>query len=70
MQFRGFNVATTHDGLKVLQAARLVEFYEMCKGLDFARNFQFPVLEQVRLASHFLSGMYESSVEGTVNPAL
>ncbi|XP_024375491.1 putative clathrin assembly protein At1g14910 isoform X2 [Physcomitrium patens] len=29
-----------------LQAARLVEFFEMCKGLDFARNFQFPHLEQ------------------------
>ena len=29
------------------QAGRLTEFYEMCKSMDFARNFQFPVLEQV-----------------------
>ncbi|XP_024359241.1 putative clathrin assembly protein At4g25940 [Physcomitrium patens] len=30
----------------VLQAERLSEFYEVCKGLDLARSFQFPTLEQ------------------------
>jgi len=35
----------------ILQAGKLVEFYELCKGLNFARNFQFPVLEQVRLVA-------------------
>ncbi|KAJ7235649.1 hypothetical protein O6H91_07G087800 [Diphasiastrum complanatum] len=43
-----------HDALKALdiykragqQAERLSEFYEVCKGLDLARSFQFPTLEQ------------------------
>ena len=30
-----------------LQAERLSDFYEVCKGLDLARSFQFPTLEQV-----------------------
>ncbi|CAM6013090.1 unnamed protein product [Sphagnum balticum] len=29
-----------------VQADRLSEFYEVCKGLDLARSFQFPTLEQ------------------------
>jgi hypothetical protein len=36
----------------------LVEFYEMCKGLNFARNFQFPVLEQVRFVFNVSSDLY------------
>ncbi|EFJ16671.1 hypothetical protein SELMODRAFT_268581 [Selaginella moellendorffii] len=43
-----------HDAIKALevykragqQAERLSEFYEICKGLDLARSFQFPTLEQ------------------------
>ncbi|KAJ7518641.1 hypothetical protein O6H91_20G001600 [Diphasiastrum complanatum] len=43
-----------HDALKALdiykrasqQAERLSQFYEVCKGLDVARSFQFPTLEQ------------------------
>lgn len=33
--------------LMVIQAESLAEFYEYCKGLDLARNFQFPTLRQV-----------------------
>lgn len=32
----------------LLQAASLSDFYEICKGLELARNFQFPVLREVR----------------------
>ncbi|KAJ8750916.1 hypothetical protein K2173_016097 [Erythroxylum novogranatense] len=43
-----------HDAVKALniykragqQAENLAEFYEYCKGLELARNFQFPVLRQ------------------------
>ncbi|KAG0557934.1 hypothetical protein M758_11G163000 [Ceratodon purpureus] len=43
-----------HDAIKALeiykragqQAERLSDFYEVCKGLDLARSFQFPTLEQ------------------------
>ncbi|XP_024402711.1 putative clathrin assembly protein At2g01600 isoform X2 [Physcomitrium patens] len=43
-----------HDAVKALeiykragqQAERLSDFYEVCKGLDLARSFQFPTLEQ------------------------
>ncbi|GLT28705.1 hypothetical protein SLA2020_036170 [Shorea laevis] len=43
-----------HDAVKALnvyrragqQAENLAEFYEHCKGLDLARNFQFPTLRQ------------------------
>ncbi|MBA0593838.1 hypothetical protein Gorai_010768, partial [Gossypium raimondii] len=43
-----------HDAVKALniykragqQAESLAEFYEYCKGLDLARNFQFPTLRQ------------------------
>ncbi|XVE98856.1 hypothetical protein REPUB_Repub03eG0144600 [Reevesia pubescens] len=43
-----------HDAVKALniykragqQAENLAEFYEYCKGLDLARNFQFPTLRQ------------------------
>ncbi|KAF7827643.1 putative clathrin assembly protein [Senna tora] len=31
---------------KLLQAASLSDFYEVCKGLELARNFQFPVLRE------------------------
>lgn len=30
-----------------LQAGSLSDFYEVCKGLELARNFQFPVLREV-----------------------
>lgn len=43
-----------HDAVKALniykragqQAESLADFYEFCKGLDLARNFQFPTLRQ------------------------
>lgn len=43
-----------HDAVKALdiykragqQAERLSDFYEVCKGMDLARSFQFPTLEQ------------------------
>ncbi|TKY72763.1 putative clathrin assembly protein [Spatholobus suberectus] len=43
-----------HDAVKALniykragqQAEHLADFYEYCKGLDLARNFQFPTLRQ------------------------
>ncbi|KAI9191308.1 hypothetical protein LWI28_006717 [Acer negundo] len=43
-----------HDAVKALniykragqQAENLADFYEYCKGLDLARNFQFPTLRQ------------------------
>ncbi|XVF47621.1 hypothetical protein PTKIN_Ptkin03bG0124700 [Pterospermum kingtungense] len=45
---------TKHDAVKALsiykragqQAENLAEFYEYCKGLELARNFQFPTLRQ------------------------
>ncbi|CAK8564092.1 unnamed protein product [Lathyrus sativus] len=45
---------TRYDAVKALhiykrasqQAEHLADFYEYCKGLDLARNFQFPVLRQ------------------------
>ncbi|XP_052182873.1 putative clathrin assembly protein At5g57200 isoform X2 [Diospyros lotus] len=45
---------TRHDAVKALniykragqQAENLAEFYEYCKGLELARNFQFPTLRQ------------------------
>ena len=30
-----------------MQAASLSDFYEVCKGLELARNFQFPALREV-----------------------
>ncbi|CAN0871553.1 Putative clathrin assembly protein At2g01600 [Linum grandiflorum] len=43
-----------HEAIKALdvykragqQAATLSEFYEVCKGLELARNFQFPILKE------------------------
>ncbi|XP_059634593.1 putative clathrin assembly protein At5g57200 [Cornus florida] len=54
-----------HDAVKALniykragqQAEQLAEFYEFCKGLDLARNFQFPTLRQP--PPSFLSTMEE-----------
>ncbi|KAL7246457.1 hypothetical protein ACSBR2_001537 [Camellia fascicularis] len=45
---------TKHDAVKALniykragrQAENLADFYDFCKGLDLARNFQFPTLGQ------------------------
>ncbi|CAA7062434.1 unnamed protein product [Microthlaspi erraticum] len=45
---------TKHDAVKALniykragqQAENLAEFYDYCKGLELARNFQFPTLRQ------------------------
>lgn len=31
----------------IMQAASLSDFYEVCKGLELARNFQFPILREV-----------------------
>jgi len=36
----------------VMQAENLAEFYDYCKGLDLARNFQFPMLRQVPFLSY------------------
>ncbi|KAJ0031472.1 hypothetical protein Pint_14016 [Pistacia integerrima] len=46
-----------HDAVKALdiykragqQAESLADFYDYCKGLELARNFQFPMLRQVTL---------------------
>ncbi|XP_048604638.1 putative clathrin assembly protein At5g57200 [Brassica napus] len=46
---------TRHDAVKALniynragqQAENLAEFYDYCKGLELARNFQFPTLRQI-----------------------
>ncbi|GMI81085.1 hypothetical protein like AT5G57200 [Hibiscus trionum] len=54
-----------HDAIKALniykragqQAENLAEFYEYCKGLDLARNFQFPTLRQT--PPSFLATMEE-----------
>lgn len=35
-----------------MQAENLAEFYDYCKGLDLARNFQFPTLRQVPFVSY------------------
>lgn len=37
--------------LRVTQAESLADFYEYCKGLELARNFQFPTLRQVPLCT-------------------
>ena len=37
--------------LSFLQAASLSDFYEVCKGLELARNFQFPVLREACLCN-------------------
>jgi hypothetical protein len=45
-----------HEALKALeiyrragqQAGSLSDFYENCRGLELARNFQFPTLREVR----------------------
>lgn len=41
----------------MVQAANLSDFYEVCKGLELARNFQFPVLREVlrKVSSFFVS---------------
>ncbi|KAK8490399.1 hypothetical protein V6N11_083544 [Hibiscus sabdariffa] len=54
-----------HDAIKALniykragqQAENLADFYEYCKGLDLARNFQFPTLRQT--PPSFLATMEE-----------
>ena len=35
-----------------MQAGSLSDFYEICKGLQLARNFQFPVLREVMMLRH------------------
>ncbi|KAF4375202.1 hypothetical protein G4B88_029600 [Cannabis sativa] len=69
-----------HDAVKALdiykragqQAENLADFYEYCKGLDLARNFQFPTLRQP--PPSFLSTMEEYIKEapqsGSVNKRL
>lgn len=37
----------SYQTLVLLQAGDLSEFYDVCKGLELARNFQFPVLREV-----------------------
>ncbi|AQK91936.1 Putative clathrin assembly protein [Zea mays] len=49
-----------HDALKALeiyrragqQAGNLSDFYENCRGLELARNFQFPTLREEKILSH------------------
>ncbi|KAG5409136.1 hypothetical protein IGI04_005455 [Brassica rapa subsp. trilocularis] len=60
---------TRHDAVKALniykragqQAENLAEFYDYCKGLELARNFQFPTLRQIWLQPppSFLATMEE-----------
>ncbi|KAL5549443.1 hypothetical protein UlMin_004674 [Ulmus minor] len=69
-----------HDAVKALdiykragqQAENLADFYEYCKGLDLARNFQFPTLRQP--PPSFLATMEEYIREapqsGSVNKRL
>ncbi|OIV98393.1 hypothetical protein TanjilG_16720 [Lupinus angustifolius] len=69
-----------HDAVKALniykragqQAENLADFYEYCKGLDLARNFQFPTLRQP--PPSFLATMEEYIKEapqtGSVNKRL
>lgn len=42
-----------YNGLLLFQANSLSDFYEVCKGLELARNFQFPVLREVALCKWF-----------------
>ncbi|CAL0330331.1 unnamed protein product [Lupinus luteus] len=56
-----------HEAVKALyvykrarkQAEHLADFYEYCKGLDLARNFQFPILRQVLPPITFIATMEE-----------
>lgn len=41
-----------------MQAGNLSQFYEVCKGLELARNFQFPVLREVLDESLFVTIQY------------
>jgi hypothetical protein len=33
--------------IRITQAKSLSDFYELCRGLELARNFQFPNLREV-----------------------
>ncbi|KAE8713827.1 putative clathrin assembly protein [Hibiscus syriacus] len=56
-----------HEAIKALniykEADNLAEFYEYCKALDLARNFQFPTLRQP--PPSFLATMEEISITST-----
>lgn len=41
-----------------MQAGNLSQFYEVCKGLELARNFQFPILREVSDESLFVTFQY------------
>lgn len=49
-----------------MQAASLSEFYEVCKGLELARNFQFPVLREVIINAEVLCNSIISMLEVVV----
>jgi hypothetical protein len=38
----------------LMQAGSLSDFYENCRGLELARNFQFPTLREVRFCASSL----------------
>jgi len=40
-------ICLVSNSILVVQAECLAEFYDYCKGLELARNFQFPTLRQV-----------------------
>lgn len=40
------------DFVSISQAGSLVDFYGLCRGLELTRNFQFPVLREVRMDSN------------------
>ncbi|KAF6155611.1 hypothetical protein GIB67_034706 [Kingdonia uniflora] len=68
-----------HDAVKALnmykragqQAENLADFYEFCKGLELARNFQFPTLRQdYREKDQVPQNQEETSIPESTKPAL
>lgn len=47
-----------------MQARNLSDFYEVCKGLELARNFQFPVLREVLYHNLFVT--FKFVIAGTL----
>ncbi|KAF8407616.1 hypothetical protein HHK36_006749 [Tetracentron sinense] len=70
-----------HEAVKALeiykragqQAGSLSDFYEVCRGLELARNFQFPVLREVvmlvEVFQHRLQDVLSSWTPRGLNPA-
>lgn len=45
-----WDIRTQSNLFHNLQAGSLSDFYEICRGLELARNFQFPNLREVATA--------------------